>query len=130
MNFGSYEGESLLKGEFRDENIRAFFTKPSLYVPDPEGESFAGLMARIDDFLQTEVYPCQNEDRSILLVCHGAVLRGFYMQFGMLKLDDFWKMRQPNCSLNRFELTADGVRLIEENRVFYEVAADRKQGVF
>ena len=57
MNFGSYEGDSLLNGEFRDENIHAFFSKPSQYVPDQDGESFAEMEARVEDFLQTEVYP-------------------------------------------------------------------------
>ncbi len=122
MCFGKYEGLPLKKIKDSDKNIQYCFSVPSLYKPDETGESFADVYERIDDFLDNEIKPLeQNHDiENVLVVCHGAVIRTFLTRIKKMQLDEFWTIYQPNCSVNQIELKDGVFTLIRENFLYYE----------
>ncbi len=122
MSFGKYEGMRLKECRQYDENIGNCFSKPSLYVPDPTGETYEAVFARVDDFTDRELLPLEGDPamQNVLVICHGTVIRAFLHRIRALALDDIWTVRQPNCSINRFELTDGSFRVVEENILYYD----------
>ncbi len=122
MCFGKYEGLPLKKIKDSDRNIRNCFSIPSLYEPDETGESFEDVYARIDDFLENEIKPLEQDPdiENVLVVCHGAVIRAFLTRIRNMDLDEFWTIHQPNCSINRIELKNSRFTSIKENILYYE----------
>ncbi len=122
MCFGKYEGQYLKECRVYDKNIELCFSKPSLYVPDPTGESYEALFSRIDEFTDQELLPLEHDSavRNVLVICHGTVIRAFLRRIRGLSLDDFWHVRQPNCSINHFTLTGGVFHVVEENILYYD----------
>lgn len=131
MCFGKYEGLPLKKIKDSDQNIRNCFSVPSLYEPDKTGESFGDVYARIDDFLENEIKPLeQNPDiENVLVVCHGAVIRAFLTRIRKMDPDEFWTIHQPNCSINRIELKNGKFTSIKENILYYESSELTHRGI-
>ncbi len=125
MCFGHYEGTKLKELRQRDENIDNCFRIPSLYVPDETGESYEQVFNRIDDFIDHELLPLEGDPdlNNVLVICHGTVIRAFLRRFDGVALDDFWKMKQPNCSVNKIELK-DGVFTTLQERILYYESDD------
>ena len=120
MSFGKYEGTPFNTDSSIDENIRNCFTVPSLYRPDPTGESFEELYVRVKDFLENEIRPLEQDKNieNVLAVCHGAILRAFLTTIRGMELDEFWTIRQPNCSVNQIRLE-NGVFVSEKENILY-----------
>lgn len=131
MCFGKYEGMSLKKIKDSDKNIQYCFSVPSKYQADETGESFEAVYARIDDFLEHEIKPLERDSavENVLVVCHGAVIRTFLTRIRNMELDEFWSIRQPNCSVNRI-LLKDGIfTSIKENIIYYEAEELLHRGI-
>lgn len=120
MSFGEYEGSSTVDGEYADENIRACFKDPERYVARGVAESFDDVAARIRDFLDNELRPLEHDCRNVLVVAHGGVMRTVRRMLKGIPLADFWKGRQPNCSVHELELKDGVFSLVTEARVFYD----------
>ncbi len=122
MSFGKYEGLRLKECRQYDENIGNCFSKPSLYVPDPTGESYEAVFARVNVFTDRVLLPLERDPamQNVLVICHGTVIRAFLHRIHGLALDDIWTVRQPNCSINRFDLTDGSFRVVEENILYYD----------
>ncbi len=127
MEFGAYEGRSIHELKMMDQNVRYCLEKPSLYRPDPLGEEFSDVYARIDDFMEHELAPLEQEPgiENVLVVCHGAVIRCFLTRMNEMGLDDFWKIRQPNCSVNLAELKDGRFRSVRESILYYDLDPER-----
>ncbi len=131
MSFGKYEG--LLLKEYRqfDENIANCFDAPERYVADETGESYEQVFRRIDDFTDRELLPLENipEIQNVLVICHGTVIRAFLHRIEGFSLDDFWKIKQPNCCINKVELK-DGVQsVVQKNILYYESEDLQNRGI-
>ncbi len=122
MCFGKYEGQKLKEIRQYDQNIDHCFRTPSLYVPDETGESYEEVFARIDDFIDREILPLEDDPdiSNVLVICHGTVIRAFLHRFDGLELDDFWKVRQPNCCINKIELTDGTFVTVQEKILYYD----------
>ncbi|MCC8142153.1 MAG: histidine phosphatase family protein [Lachnospiraceae bacterium] len=122
MCFGKYEGLKLKEIRQYDENIVNCFSKPSLYVPDPTGETYEEVIGRIDDFMDRELVPLEFEPdlSNVLVICHGTVIRAFLRRIKGISLDDFWNLRQPNCCVNLAELKNGDFTLLKENILYYD----------
>lgn len=122
MCFGKYEGLPLKKIKDSDQNVQYCFSFPSRYKPDEKGESFEDVYARIDDFLEKEIKPLEQDPdiENVLVVCHGAVIRAFLTRIRNMDLDEFWTIHQPNCSINQIELQNGKFTSIKENILYYE----------
>ncbi len=131
MCFGKYEGKNLKDIRDYDENIDNCFKHPSLYVPDETGETYEEVFDRIDDFIDNELMPLEGEPdlNTVLVICHGTVIRAFLRRFNGIKLDDFWKMRQPNCSVNEIELKDGVFTTLKERMLYYEPDERARRGL-
>ena len=109
--FGEYEGTPYLEGGFCDDNIRAAFENPVDYVPRG-GESFEHVLARVGDFLESELKPLEGLCRSVLVVAHGGVLHAVVTLVLGLDLSRFWEGRQRNCCMHVFDLAGGRFSLV------------------
>ena len=127
--FGVYEGKCLNEILSRDKNVYYCFTKPSKYVPDATAESFETFFERLRDYIDNGLKPLEGKDgiENVLVVCHGAVIRGIMSIANELKLDDFWdSTSQKNCSVNLFDIT-DGVFSFVWDRKLYYVPEEEEK---
>ncbi|MBR0374294.1 MAG: histidine phosphatase family protein [Mogibacterium sp.] len=96
---------------------RAFFRDPANYVPDPAGETFDEMFARIDSFFEDMKRVGGAEDR-ILVATHGAVIHGMLLMLENKDLKDFWDVDVHNCDVLVFELRDGRFHVTDEK---YEV---------
>ncbi len=131
MSFGKYEGQRLRDIGKTDSNIYYCFHDAAHYVPDDTGESYEHVFERINDFLYGELLPLESvpEIKSVLVICHGVVVRAFLKEITGITLDDFWNMKQPNCCINRILLKDGKFSLVSENILYYEPDDPAKRGI-
>ena len=131
MCFGKYEGLELKRIKESDPNIQACFSVPSKYQADPTGESFDDLYARTKRFLTEQLLPLESDTsvQNVLVVCHGAVIRAFLTQIRQMKLDEFWTLHQPNCSVNLVTLKHGIFTSVKENIIYYEAEEILHRGI-
>ncbi|MCC8080986.1 MAG: histidine phosphatase family protein [Lachnospiraceae bacterium] len=122
MCFGKYEGLKLALLKDYDENIVNCFSHPDRYIPDETGESYEELFARIDDFMMRELLPLEQYAalKNVLVLCHGTVIRAFLQRIDQFDMEDFWNVRQPNCSINKIELRDGVFTSIQKQILYYE----------
>ncbi len=129
MAFGNSEGQPIKDIVAADENIRYCFSTPSKYIAPNGSESFEEVYARVRDFFQTELLPLEQSCDTVLIVCHGALIRSVLTWIKGMDLDDFWTIHQPNCCVNLLELK-DGVFSVKkENILYYELEESKKRGI-
>ncbi len=121
MCFGRYEGLELSRLKDQDQNIVDCFSRPSRYQEDETGESYGAVYARVAEFMHEVLLPLEAEGvERALVVCHGTVIRVFLSLIKEIPLDDLWKMRQPNCSINLISLSDGKFSVVRENILYYE----------
>lgn len=131
MCFGKYEGKYLKELRSSDPNLQHCFFQPELYEPDETGESFENLHARILDFMEQELQPLEQDASvsTVLVVCHGAVIRAFLALIKKTALKDFWNIRQPNCCITHLCLKDKKFKVLEENILYYTSEELMKRGI-
>ncbi len=127
MGFGAYEGRNVNELKKTDKNVRYCVEQPALYRPDPLGEEFQDVYDRVDDFMEHELAPLEQDPamKNVLVVCHGAVLRCFLTRMNNIGLDRFWEVFQPNCCVNLAELKDGRFRSVKENMLYYKLDKER-----
>ena len=122
MAFGKYEGVSIREVSENPAygNIRNFFRNPREYVAEEGSESYEEAIARIGDFYEDRIRPLAGNDKNCLIVCHGAIIRAFLVYLCHMELDQLWKLKQPNCSINVFDVTPERAVLSEQSKIFYD----------
>ena len=58
----------------------------------------------------------------ILVVAHGALIRGIVCAAGKKEIKDFWECPYFNCSLTTLDITCGQITLEREAEVFYDAA--------
>ena len=131
MCFGKYEGMSLINIREKDTNIVNCFSKPSLYLADPTGETYEDVFSRIDSFMEEVLLPMEQQEgvENVLVLCHGTVIRAFLARINHIALDDFWNLSQPNCSINHIELKDGVFRSVRERILYYQSAEITNRGI-
>jgi len=106
MCFGSFEGTENIY-EKPDCPLYQLFKDPKHYVSSGGAESFEELYARTGAFLKEVIEPQLAEDKTILIVGHGAANSSIINQFRSIPLEHFWDSLYGNCELTL--LYRDGV---------------------
>lgn len=115
MAFGALEGQLLC--DF--PACECIFSDPEHYVPLEGGESYAQLDVRCRKLLEEILPPLEGRFHDVVLVSHGAFIRGVVCRVLGLPLKDFWDAPpQPNCSCTVLELKNGVCTLVEEGRVY------------
>ena len=118
FHFGVWEGLNHEEINARDpEEWAKFFVQPTaLRVQD--GETFAGLQARMVQAWH-HIQAQEGPDKDILLVSHGGSLRTLICYFLGLNLDYMWRLRLENLSTTCFEFWDNRPVLNFANATFY-----------
>ena len=122
MSFGRYEGVSIRETGINPvyANINNFFVSPKSYVPEEGCESYEDAESRIRSFCSDKLFPIADSVKSVLVVCHGAIIRSFLKYLLNIKPDELWDIRQPNCCVNIFDINDGRAEVIELSRLFYD----------
>lgn len=126
MSFGEGEGESLYAIHTQPElKLYNFIHNPGEYLPPAGGETFEELYARCKDFIEDIILPAENKYCCMLVVGHGALIRGMIHYINNRPSKDFWLVTHKNCSVTIADCTNGKLNLEEEGKIYYkeEVAA-------
>ena len=131
MNFAEGEGVLLKDISVKPElsNIDALFHNPNAYCATEHGESYEALFARVEDFLEHEIYPKEDSHKQILICCHGGIIRAFLAFMKKLDLSQFWNNHQPNCSVNIIEIKNHSLHILEEHKLYYTLSEEKKGSI-
>ncbi len=128
FNFGIAEGktpkERNLEPRLRD--FHYFFDNPPLYKPADDAESFESVLFRTSDFLENEIKPLEKNSKfkNILIVTHGGTMQSLLMHIDGRKLQDYWKVKMPNCTVNKIVLINGKFQIEYTGKIFYPNATD------
>ena len=117
MDFGSWEGQHAeeLKVKCPDafDDLGTINSKYTKYAKN--GETFEQVADRVEEFL-AEIQPYSN-DKTIMVVCHGFVIRSLIARWFKLKIEDVMTVR--NVSFTELHFEKDDIerpRLMTFNR--------------
>ena len=103
MDFGTWEGQHAegLKVKYPDafDDLGTINSKYTKYAKD--GETFEQVADRVEDFL-AEIQPNSN-DKTIMVVCHGFVIRSLIARWFKLKIEDVMTVRIVSFTELHFE---------------------------
>ncbi len=121
MSFGEGEGESLPEIHTHPEmKLHNFIHNPGEYIPPDGGETFEELYSRCKSFIDEVILPAESKYDSMLIVGHGALIRGFIHNITNRPTKDFWIVTHKNCSVTIVECLNGKLSLLEEAKIFYE----------
>lgn len=109
--FGEGEGHTFEEIKTTDNfpHLKNWFLNPGAYTAQQGSESFDDFFGRIDSFLSSirEIEFKMNQESpekasayNILIVCHGGVVKGLAKQMLDWSVEDYDKVKIPNCGLN------------------------------
>ncbi len=122
VSFGKYEGLGCSKDNYEipDPEFEFFFKAPEKYVAKNGTESIEDLCSRTTEFLKEITGTPELEDKTILIVTHGAALKGLLSSIGNKDKKDFWGNGvHRNCAVTELESHQGVITLIYENRIYY-----------
>ena len=105
ISFGIGEGVDLSGETITTESdlitlsqIKDWFMNPDKSSPLPGGESVSDVRSRLCHFLETEIYPNEDNYKKVLITAHGGIVRGLECIIEDLSDHDFWHGPiVPNC---------------------------------
>lgn len=117
MGFGEYEATRMHEA---DKEIEIFFKHPEQYVDKKGIEAFEDVLARAKSFLDDVTSDPKYQDSTILVVTHGAMLRGLIGAFRGYTVKDFWKGGiHKNCGMTIAEVQNGEKKILREAIVLY-----------
>ena len=120
MSFGEGEGESLPEIHAHPEmKLHNFIHNPGNYIPPAGGETFEDLYARCKSFIEEVIIPVEKNYHTLLLVGHGALIRGMIHYINNRPSKDFWIVTHKNCAVTIADCTDGKLTLLEEAKIFY-----------
>ena len=120
MSFGEGEGESLPEIHAHPEmKLHDFIHNPGNYTPPTGGETFEELYERCKTFIEEVIIPAEKNYSTMLLVGHGALIRGMIHCINNRPSKDFWIVTHKNCAVTIADCTDGTLTLLEEAKIFY-----------
>jgi len=121
MSFGEGEGESLPEIHAHPEmKLHNFIHNPGEYTPPAGGETFEELYERCKNFIEEVIIPAEEKYNTMLIVGHGALIRGFIHNINNRPSSDFWIVTHKNCSVTIADCTDGKLSLLEEAKIYYQ----------
>ena len=103
------------------DSFQKFFDDPANFEPAPEGESFAQVKKRTDEFLQWLYNKKEFEDCNVLITTHGAALAGLINNIKGESLEKYWGVGvHKNCAVTEVEVKDQIPTILTENKVYYD----------
>ena len=121
MCFGEEEGKKISDIHTHPEmKLYQFIHNPENYIPPKGGETFEELYVRCKSFINDIILPAENKYDSMLIVGHGALIRGFIHNITSRSSKDFWIVTHKNCSVTIAECSNGILSLLEEAKIYYK----------
>ena len=122
MSFAEWEGKHCSKERWEvPDSFQKFFDDPANFEPAPEGESFAQVKKRTDEFLQWLYNKKEFEDCNVLITTHGAALAGLINNIKGESLEKYWGVGvHKNCAVTEVEVKDQIPTILTENKVYYD----------
>ena len=121
MSFGEGEGESLPEIHAHPEmKLYNFIHNPGEYIPPLGGETFEELYERCKTFIEDIIIPSEKNYNCMLIVAHGALIRGMIHYINNRPSRDFWIVTHKNCSVTIVDCTNSKLTLLEEAKIYYK----------
>lgn len=121
MSFGEGEGESLPEIHAHPEmKLHDFIHNPGKYTPPAGGETFEELYDRCKNFIEEIIIPSERKYKTMLIVGHGALIRGMIHNINNRPSKDFWTVTHKNCSVTIVDCIDGKLTLLEEAKIFYK----------
>lgn len=121
MSFGEGEGESLPEIHTHPEmKLHNFIHNPGQYTPPAGGETFEELYDRCKNFIEEIILPAEKKYDCMLVVGHGALIRGFIHNINNRPSKDFWIVTHKNCSVTIVDCIDGKLTLLEEAKIYYQ----------
>lgn len=119
--FGTGEGSYI--EEIRscpDSEMYHFLCNPEQYIPPEGGETLSEMVKRCESFVREVLIPAEKECENVLVVAHGALIRGMICYIEKIPFQEFWE-RKPhkNCAVTIFECKDKELRMVEEGKLYY-----------
>ena len=114
LDYGICEGDDI-GWILADEGhpVHNFFLSPGQYVPAEGGETLGHLQERCAAFVSGNILPMEEMCRNLLVVTHGAFIKGLMRYLEGRGEETFWSGRESgNCALTKLDCT-DGVLTVE-----------------
>lgn len=122
FGFGANEGKNI--DEAGNDPLNPMYNllhHPEQYVPSEGGESFPQMIDRAGAFLRDEILPLEAQGvRNVLIVAHGALIRGMVCAVGFKQIPQFWDTPYFNCCLTTIRVEHGQCTLEREAEVFYD----------
>ncbi|MCQ2554120.1 MAG: histidine phosphatase family protein [Clostridia bacterium] len=119
LDMGDYQGKRF-KGEKTEVDldiVNTYFDEPRKLKSLPGGESIEEFISTQQEFLK-EVARMDYE--SVLISSHGCAVRAM-LNFLYEDPSDFWQGRVPyNCAISVVEVKDDEMKLIVNDRIYYD----------
>ena len=120
MSFGEGEGESLPQIHSHPEmKLHNFIHNPGKYIPPIGGETFEELYERCKSFIDEVILPAEKKYDTMLIVGHGALIRGFIHNITNRPSKDFWIVTHKNCAVTIVDCIDGKLSLLEEAKIYY-----------
>lgn len=123
VGFGIYEGLCCAKDNWTmpDDNFKNFFTNCDQYKKPEGGESFQEVMERLIDFVEEILFNKELQDKTLLIVSHGAAIRGILNFFNGIGIENYWNGGvHKNCGVTLVTYNGEKVEIEKENFVYYD----------
>lgn len=129
ISFGPQEGTDIeIAGKDPSHPLYQCLWHPENYAPTDGSESFEALVARAKGFIYDELLPLEWSCKNVLIVAHGALIRGLICAAGFKKIRDFWATQHLNCSVTTLDVTDGRISLDREAEVFYDPSILKHHG--
>ena len=125
INCGDIEGKKLMEASMPPEEAELFFRDPFCFPGFPNGENIRQVVGRTQDFLRE--LAARDDGKTYLVSTHGCALRAM-LNFLYDDPEDYWQGHAPyNCAVSIIESEDGKLKLLEADRLFYDVslAVDR-----
>lgn len=124
--FGDWEGIGCRKDNYElsvpVEEFQKFYLDPFHFVPGNNGETISELCERTALFWNRLLAAKEYRDKTILIATHGCAMRALLRNVYEDK-EDFWHGQVPvNCAVNLVEVTDGKAVLLEDDKVYYDIA--------
>jgi len=121
MGFGIGEGKTLEEIRSMPETgLYRFLDSPETYLPPEGAESFDELYARCQSFIKEVILPAEKTCQAMLVICHGALIRGMIHHITGMTTADFWKVTHYNCSATIASCDNGWIQLLEQGKIYYD----------
>ncbi len=122
INFGRWDGLGCTKSNFEigDEKFWKIYSDPLSYEGPDDGESILDVCKRTGEFWDEVITDRSLEDKNVIIFMHGCSLRAMMRKVYPAN-EPFWHGHTPpNCSVNVIEVNDGIVKLVADDKIYYD----------